>query len=226
MISLMNVYCARGSGNATVILADNVSLTIAPRDRIGVLGLPGSGKSTLARIIAGQERPDRGLVHRTGRISWQMGYSAGFHPALSGAQNVAHFARLWHLDPIELSAKVADFSQAGPAYFSPIGQIAPGIKSNIALALSLSCDFDYYLADDMNVSANPHFREKCEAALHDRLESAGLIMFSRHPRMITAFCHRYFVLSEGTLIECATSEEAADILSLLSAKEADAHVYA
>jgi len=80
-----------------------------------------------------------------------------------------------------LVARVEDFADLGGAFFKPISELAPGKRVQTALALSLNTDFDAYLADDMNVSNTIAFREKCDAALMDRLEGAGLIMLSRHP---------------------------------------------
>jgi len=113
-----------------------------------------------------------------------MGFASALHPALSSAQNTAMVAKLWNLDPYDLVARVEDFADLGGAFFKPISELAPGKRVQTALALSLNTDFDAYLADDMNVSNTIAFREKCDAALMDRLEGAGLIMLSRHPRML------------------------------------------
>lgn len=226
MISLMNVSRYFGSGKKTRFVLSDVSLRVEPMDRIGILALPGEGKSTLARIIAGQERPNQGFVTRKGRISWPIGFAAAFHPSMTGAQNIAAVAKLWNQDPHDLVMRVEDFAQIGSEFHQPLMDLSPGKRSQIALSLSLNTEFDSYLADDMNVSSNPVFRDKCDAALLDKLETAGLIMLSRHPRLLKTFATRFYVLSGGSLIECKNTVEAQDILTVMTEKDSMPHVVA
>lgn len=135
-------------------------------------------------------------------------------------------AKLWNLDPYDLVARVEDFADLGGAFFKPISELAPGKRVQTALALSLNTDFDAYLADDMNVSNTIAFREKCDAALMDRLEGAGLIMLSRHPRMLKQFADRFFVLCDASLIECESAEQAQDVLTILTNEDHPTHAIA
>ena len=96
----------------------------------------GSGKTTLARIMAGLETPDSGLVIRSGTLSWPIGFSSGFHPMLSAAENVALVARLWNLDRDEYLARVEDFCELGRAFHGPVSDFSPGMRNQLGLALS------------------------------------------------------------------------------------------
>lgn len=221
MISLMNVSRFYGSPKEPTIVLYDVSLRVNPLDRVGILAASGSGKSTLARIISGQERPDMGQVTRSSRVSWPIGFSSVFHPQLSSADNIDIIARLWNHDPHELTAKVCDFSELGASFYKPFGDLAPGKRVQMGQSLSMCTDFDFYLADDIIASSNPAFRDKCEAALQDKLKSSGLIMLSRHARMLTTFATRFFVLFNAALIECGTAQEAQDVLDILTNEDAD-----
>ena len=214
MISLIDVTRYHGKASNPQIVLNQIQLRIDPMDRVGILAASGAGKSTLARIIAGSEVPDLGYVTCARRLSWPLGFSSAFHPNLTGAQNISLIGRLWNQDPNELVARVEDFAHLGALFHRPMYQLSPGQKSQIALSLSFNNDFDMYLADDMNVSANRHFRDKCDAALIDKLASAGLIMLSRHTRLIDQFATRFFVLSGADLIECDSTSQAQDILDL------------
>ncbi len=219
MISLIDVSRYHGPTTAPHLLLDRINLRIEARARIGILAGSGAGKSTLARIMGGHEKPDEGHVVSTARLSWPIGFSAGFHPALSPAQNTSIVAGLWNLDPVATTMQVEDFADVGDQFHRPIGQIAPGQKTQIAQALSLAVDFETYLADDMNVSANQAFREKCETALSDRLESSGLVILSRHTRMLDQFAKEFFALTRGRLIQCSTALEAKDVLEIIEDEE-------
>ncbi len=219
MISLINVTRFHGPPKAPRFILNDVSIRFENRERIGILAPSGSGKSTIARIIAGKERPNMGQVISKGQMSWPLGFAAAFHPALSSAQNTSMVAKLWNMDPYDLVTRVEDFAELGSAFYQPISELAPGQRLKTALALSLSTTFDSYLADDMNVSNASAFRAKCDAALQDRLASAGLIMLSRHARLLDQFAKRFFVLAEASLIECDSATQAQDILNLLSNEE-------
>jgi len=223
MISLMNVSRYYGPSRAMRFVLCDVSLRAEPGDRIGILAGSGEGKSTLARIIAGSERQNLGFVTRSGTISWPIGFAAAFHPSLTGAKNISTIAKLWNLDPYDLVARVEDFAQIGGDFHKPMHELSPGKRSQIALSLSLNINFDTYLADDMNVSANSAFRDKCDAALQDHLVSAGLIMLSRHPRLLKAFATRFYALADASLIECKDTQEAQDILKLIEDKDSLSH---
>ncbi len=223
MILLVDVTRFHGSTRSPQFVLDRVSLRIERGERIGILAAPGAGKSTLARIITGQETPDEGHVIGSSKISWPMGLSSAFHPALSAAENISLIASLWNLNPLSTVARVEDFARIGDAFHKPMATISPGLRSNVATALSLSTDFDFYLADDMNVSADKKFREKAEAALTDRLESSGLIMLSRHARQLKLFATKFFVLADATLIECSSADEADDVLTEITNQEDHAH---
>jgi len=93
--------------------------------------------------------------------------------------NVTRFHGPTNAPADELALSVEDFSELGAAFYKPTSSLAPGKRVQLALALSLNTEFDMYLADDMSASTNPAFREKCDAALLDKLKSSGLIMFTR-----------------------------------------------
>ena len=226
MIDLINVTRFHGPTNAPSFLLNDVSLRISPMERIGILAHSGAGKSTFARIISGVEKPDIGFVDRRCNLSWPIGFSSAFHPNLSPNSNIKLIAKLRNLDPDELALSVEDFSELGAAFYKPTSSLAPGKRVQLALALSLNTEFDMYLADDMSASTNPAFREKCDAALLDKLKSSGLIMFTRHPRTLDHFANRYFVLFDASLIECGTTEEASDILKITSNEDLSHHAVA
>lgn len=223
MISLIDVSRYHGPASDPHILLDRVSLRVEPLDRVGILAPSGSGKTTLARIMTGKERPDEGQVTRHGAISWPIGFAAAFHPNQTCAQNIACIARLWHLDPTDISAKVEDFVELGDAYYRPVKELSPGKRVNLGLALSLNFTADIYLADDMSASADMHYRDKCDAALADRLASSGIVVLSRHLRVIKQFATRFYVLADAQLIQCSDAQQTQEILKLIETEGPHAH---
>jgi len=223
MISLIDVTRYHGRPSQPNVLLNQVSLRVEPLDRVGILAPSGSGKTTLARIVTGNERADEGEVIRHGTVSWPIGFSAAFHPNLTCAENVRLVAGLWNLDPVDLTAKVEDFAELGDGFHRPVSELSPGKRGHLGLALSLNTNADTLIADDMSASSDVDFREKCDAALMDKLASASLIILSRHPRTIKQFANHFYVLADAQLIECSDVDQAQEILTLIQSEEPHAH---
>lgn len=220
MINLVNVSRNFRTRNRAHVLLDRINLRIEAGERVGILAASGSGKTTLARIIAGLETPDQGVVTSDETISWPLGYSSAFHPHLTGAENVRLIAGLHFHDPVELALQVADFAELGDLFHQPIGLISPGERARLAMALSLSVRFGFYLADEFSSVGTASFQDKVEARLEDYLRVSGLVLLTRHSHTIARLASRFFVLVNARLIECQTAAQAADILALAKEEEA------
>ncbi len=211
MIGISRGY--RGPDGYVPVLND-VSLTFDSRERIGILGAGSSGKSTLMRILAGLERPDDGLLDCRAHLSWPLGSSHGFHPDLTGEENVALLARIAGLDPHEAVIFCDGFAELGAYFKRAMSRYSPGMRAQLAFAFSMVGRPDMYLADEILSAGDSHFREKCEALLMTRLEEAGLFLVSKHARTLKRYCNRLFAFVEGHLLPCDTPEQAEDLIRL------------
>src|SRR5690606_21100756 len=130
---------------------------------IAVIGRNGAGKSTLLRLVAGTLRPDRGEIRRHGRVSWPMGFSGAFHPALTGRQNARFVARIYGVDTDRLVADVADFAELGEFLDMPFQTYSAGMRARLAFGVSLAVSFDCYLVDEITAVGDAAFQDKCRA---------------------------------------------------------------
>lgn len=219
MISLIDISRAVGHLRDPKVLFDRLSLRVEAFEHVGILAPSGSGKTTLARIISGLETPDSGFIERNGTVSWPIGFTSALHPSLSGAENTALVGRMFNLNVDELVLKVEDFSELGAAFRKPVAELSPGMRNQLGQALSLSSDFDLFLADDMSSVSAPGFRDKCDAALLDKGASAAMIFLSRHPRVIRQYASTVYVLTGGKLTLCESVDHAQDILTYMQSKE-------
>lgn len=226
MIALVEVAKAYGSGRGAHVILDGANLRIDPRERVGILAPSGSGKTTIARLLAGIEAPDRGAVLRRMSLSWPLGFSSAFHPALSPAENVALVADLHHLDPEDLVLRAEAFAELGAGYRRPLGALSPGQRNQLGMAVSLSVDFDMYLADEFSAVGNTAFQDKIEAALEARMTRAGLVLLTRHAHTIRRLATRFVALAGARFIECRSADEAADVLKLAEEEAGSTHVAA
>jgi len=212
MITFANVTRFHMHAGEPEILLNDISLTLPKKARVGILALAGSGKTTLTRLISGVERPDRGHITRHSSVSFPLGTTLGFHPGLSGAENVEILARLLRRNIPETVDYCESFADIGKAFQRPVGQYAPDLRARLGFAFSMSVEFETYLSDGITSAGDHSFRDKCEAALFERLNRSGLIMLSRHARALNRFCTSFYALHEGRLIPCDSADEAQDTL--------------
>lgn len=190
-----------------VALSD-VSFAMADDQRLGILSEPGVSRSLMIKLLLGLDRPDRGKVAATGRISWPIASTGAFHPALSGAENVRLLAGTMSEDSERASLYCEQFAALGQGYWRPVAEYSGVMRARLGFAFSMAIPVSTLLADETIEVGDAAFRVKCEVALTQRLETSGLILFSRRPRATKALCDRHAVLRESTLILCADHYQA------------------
>ncbi|MEM1384329.1 MAG: ABC transporter ATP-binding protein [Pseudomonadota bacterium] len=194
-------------GHQTVIL-HNASFKLELGRNLGILASNGSGKTTLINMMAGLEKPDRGRIHRRGRISWPVGYSGGIVPTMSGSENVRYIARLYDCDEHETLAFCIDFAELGPYVDMPVRTYSAGMRSRLAFALLMALDFDVYLVDEGASPGDRRFNEKASSIFRERLEYSTLLMVSHDPDTLRRYCDSAAVLLDGQLHLFETLEDA------------------
>jgi capsular polysaccharide transport system ATP-binding protein len=199
MIRLEHVSKRFRRDGVTKHILHDVSFDLPAGRSIAILGRNGAGKSTLMRLIAGTLRPDRGRILRQGRLSWPMGFSGSFHPALTGAQNTRFVARIYGRDSGALEDYVQGFAELGASYHLPVGTYSSGMKARLAFALSMGVDFEVYLVDEVIGVGDTVFRRKCAAAFRERMDRARVLMISHDPRTLRDFCDAGLLLEAGRL---------------------------
>jgi capsular polysaccharide transport system ATP-binding protein len=168
---------------------------IARGEKVGILGRNGSGKSTLVRILGGVEAPSSGRIRSSMTLSWPIGMMAGFQSPLSGADNARFIARIYGRNTDAVVESVADFSELGEYLRMPVMTYSSGMRSRLALAVSLAVDFDCYLVDEALAVGDTRFGR----AFAEKIERSGLILVSHSPALVRRLCTRAAVLDQGIL---------------------------
>jgi len=210
MIRLDHVSKRFRRDGVTKHILHDVNFDLPPDRNIAILGRNGAGKTTLMRLIAGTLQPDRGQILRRRRISWAMGFSGAFHPALTGAQNTRFVARIYGRDTGALDAYVQDFAELGASYHLPVSTYSTGMRARLAFALSMGVDFDVYLVDEVIGVGDTSFRLKCAAAFSRRMDRAQVLMISHSAATLRRFCDAGLVLEAGRLTFFDTVEAAVE----------------
>lgn len=190
------------------VVLDQVNFLMEPRERVGILAGHGAGKTTLARLLCGIDAPDDGIFLGERGDAISLGVSPFVHLAMTGEENVRHAAALYGLDRDEASYFCREFSELGRSYLYKVGDYTGGMKARLAFALSLILPGKLYVADERVYAGNAAMQAKIKAVLVASLETKGIVVIARSPRIVEEFCDRFAVLMYGKIIMCSSFSQA------------------
>ena len=200
----MTVAAVRRQEISNSFLAlDRVSFSVEQGESIGLMGLNGSGKSTLLKIINGVMRPDRGEVLTRGRIAGLIATGAGFHPQLTGRDNIYLNAAILGMSEAETKRKfdqIIEFADIGRFLDTPVGHYSSGMFSRLGFAVAVHTDSDIFLIDEVLAVGDKPFKRKCIARMEE-IKAEGRTMFyvSHSGPSVRRMCERVLVLEKGAL---------------------------
>jgi ABC-type polysaccharide/polyol phosphate transport system ATPase subunit len=183
----------------------NVSLHIARGEAVGLIGRNGSGKSTFLKLIAAIHRPTSGrlLVARDARISSMIELGVGFHPELTGRENVFLNAAIHGLTGQETEAIYRDIVRySGLEHFIdvPIKNFSSGMYMRLGFAVAAKLAPDILLLDEIFAVGDADFQQQCVATIRGFLDEGKTIVFVSHsPEAVRTICRRACVLDHGEL---------------------------
>ena len=141
----------------------NVSFRLEQSESLAIIGSNGAGKSTLLSLAAGLASPDQGTVRVNGRIAALLALGAGFHPDLTGAENVVLNAALVGLSKRrtnELFDRIVEFSGIGEFIDDPLRTYSSGMVMRLAFSIAIQCEPDILLIDEVLAVGDASFQEK------------------------------------------------------------------
>ena len=182
---------------------DDVSFTVEQGESIGLMGLNGSGKSTLLKMINGTMRPDKGEVLTRGRISGLIATGAGFHPQLTGRENIYLNAAVLGMTEQETNAKfddIVEFAEVGRFLETPVGTYSSGMFSRLGFAVAIHVDSDIFLADEVLAVGDKPFKKKCIERMQAVRDSGRTLFYVSHAAAsVRKMCDRVIVLEKGRI---------------------------
>jgi ABC-type polysaccharide/polyol phosphate transport system ATPase subunit len=184
----------------------NVSFRIAHGEAIGLVGRNGSGKSTLLKLICGTHRPSSGrlLVARGTRISSMIELGVGFHPELTGRENVFLSASIHGLSRSDIEKmydRIVEYSGLEHFIDVPLKNYSSGMHIRLGFAIAANLDPDVLLLDEIFAVGDADFQQRCTATIERFIAEGKTIVFVSHaPGAIKAICHRVCVLEHGELV--------------------------
>jgi ABC-type polysaccharide/polyol phosphate transport system ATPase subunit len=178
-------------------------LTVHRGESVALIGGNGSGKSTVLRLIAGIYAPTHGTVETDGRVAAVIELGAGFHPELTGTENIEFYGSVIGLTRRELLARsddIIDFAGIRSFIDVPMKYYSSGMKARLAFAVSVSFDPDILLIDEALAVGDEEFRQRCLERLNQlRGEGRTLLIVSHDLDIVGDMCSHAVWLDKGTI---------------------------
>lgn len=181
-----------------------VDLVIGEGESVAILGMNGSGKSTLLKLVSGVMEPDDGQVLTRGRVAGLIEVGAGFHPELSGRENVFLNAAILGMKRHEIEARydeIVAFSEIEQFIDQEVKHYSSGMFMRLAFSVAIHVELDVLLVDEILSVGDAPFREKCRLKFEE-LIAAGktLVVVSHDMEMVRQLCTRGVVISKGEVV--------------------------
>ncbi|QEE34813.1 ATP-binding cassette domain-containing protein [Octadecabacter sp. SW4] len=209
MLEFENVSKSFWTGKQRKVILDRASFRVEVGNSLGILAPNGTGKTTLINMMAGLEKPDEGVIRRTSRISFPLGFMGGVVNRHTARENSRYIARLYGLDPDYVEAFCRWLSGIDEYFDMPVGTYSQGMRARFTFSLMLALDFDIYLIDEgMPQTTDQEFNRKAGEVLRERLQTTTVIIVSHQPETLERFARSAAVLLGGKLHMFDTLEEA------------------
>ena len=182
-----------------------ISFSLYHGESVAVIGHNGAGKSTLLNLVTGLCKPDRGSVQVDGRISALLELGAGFHPDLTGAENVRVNAALLGLSRREMRDRfhaVVEFAEIGDFIDEPLRTYSSGMVMRLAFSVAVTVDSDILIIDEVLGVGDVKFQAKCfERIMQFRNAGKTILCVSHSSAALKDMCTRAVWLDHGRLMD-------------------------
>lgn len=195
----------------SLVALDDVSFSLEPGESLGVIGENGAGKSTLLKLLTGVTAPTAGGVEMTGRVSALLELGTGFHPELTGAENVENYLRLFsdgHRPRKRLLDSVRDFAELGRFYDQPLRTYSTGMRVRLAFSAACFTEPDVLIIDEALSVGDAYFQQKCLDKVEQfKKRGLTLLFVSHNLGVVQMFCDRGLYLEAGRVAEAGDARD-------------------
>lgn len=197
---------------------DDLSFQVGEGESVAVLGLNGSGKSTTLKLVSGVLEPDEGRVYTRGRVAGLIEVGAGFHPELSGRENVYLNAAILGMNKKQIDERFDDivaFSEIGDFIDQEVKHYSSGMFMRLAFSVAIHVELDILLVDEVLSVGDAPFRAKCAEKIKELTEQGiTMLVVSHNMAMVKDLCERGIVIQKGKKIFDGPIDEAVELLAV------------
>lgn len=182
---------------------NDINLTINKGETVGIIGPNGSGKSTLLKLIAGVSQPTKGTVKVHGRIAPLIELGAGFHPELTGRENVYLNGVILGMTRKEIDGKfqeIVDFAELWDFIDEPVKHYSSGMYLRLAFAVAIHTDPEILLVDEILAVGDESFQKKCFERIEElRSQGLNIIIVTHSTQQVINYCDTTILLAKGKI---------------------------
>jgi ABC-type polysaccharide/polyol phosphate transport system ATPase subunit len=179
------------------------NLLVRSGEVVALIGPNGSGKSTALRLVAGIYAPTAGTIEVRGRLAAVIELGVGFHPDLTGAENVEMAAGVMGMSRRELRERydeIVDFAEIGDFIDMPTKYYSSGMQARLAFSVSMAARPDILLVDEVLAVGDEAFRGRCIERLGSLVDAGGAILLVSHEMEgVRELCHRAIWMEDGLI---------------------------
>ncbi|MCE5229385.1 ABC transporter ATP-binding protein [bacterium] len=192
---------SRRARSDLITALDGIDLEITRGEAIGLIGPNGSGKSTLLKIIAGITTPTAGTVRASGRVTGMIELGAGFHPDLSGEENIRLQGSIFGLSAAQIEERIEpilDFAELAEFREMPVKHYSSGMFVRLGFAIAMHTQPEVLLVDEVLAVGDLAFQERCLCCIRRMIEGGmTLVLVTHYPEQAERVCGRVVWLEGG-----------------------------
>lgn len=213
----------------TFMALDGISFEVKKGERLGIIGGNGAGKSTTLKILSRVTAPTEGTVYINGRISSMLEVGTGFHPELTGRENIYLNGAILGMTKAEVDQKmdaIIEFSECGKFIDTPVKRYSSGMYVKLAFSVAAHLDSEIMIMDEVLAVGDMKFQQKCLKKMQDVAENEGrtILYVSHNMNTIRQLCNRCVVLQKGKLVYDGEVEEAISIYMGADLRSSQNHI--
>ena len=208
--------------NETFYALNGISFEVRKGEALGIIGGNGAGKSTTLKLLSQVTAPTSGKIYLNGRVASMLEVGTGFHPELTGRENIYLNGAILGMTKAEIDAKIEeiiDFSECRQFIDTPVKRYSSGMYVKLAFSVAAHLDSEIMIMDEVLAVGDMAFQKKCINKMVDISKEEGrtILYVSHNMNTIRSLCDRCIVLNKGEVIYSGDVEEAINIY--ISSKE-------
>ncbi len=207
----------QGAGDTIFWALKNISFEVEEGEVLGIIGSNGAGKSTLLKVLSRITEPTSGRAVIRGRVSSLLEVGTGFHPELSGRENVYMNGTILGMTKREIDRKfeeIVEFSGVAAFLDTPVKRYSSGMQVRLAFAVAAHLDPEVLIVDEVLAVGDAEFQRKCIGKMQDVAQGGRTVLFVSHNMAaVTYFCDRAIVINRGEVCFDGPSEQAVETYS-------------
>ncbi len=194
---------SNGSSHQTLWALKDINLEVQPGELIGIIGRNGAGKSTLLKIMSRITKPTTGRAAIYGRVGSLLEVGTGFHPDLTGRENIFLNGAILGMRKFEIERKfdeIVSFSEIEKFIDTPVKWYSSGMYVRLAFSVAAHLEPEVLIMDEVLAVGDSAFQQKCLDKMHEIRQQGRTIFFVSHNMTaVTRLCRRVILLDQGTI---------------------------